>query len=99
MTTGGNVTLGTDSFTQGGNANLAGDVTVKAGAVIDLDGGWVTYQAGWVKTTELIDASGNIVNIGQANPDDTYIGIYNGFTSVQARWGVVGKELWEALPR
>ena len=89
MTAGGNVTLGADSFTQGNNADLAGDVTVLSGAVIDLDGGWVTYQAGWVKTTELVDSSGNIVNIGQANPDDTYVGIYNGFTSVQARWGVV----------
>ncbi len=89
MTRGGNVSLGAASFVQGGNPDLAGDVTIKSGAIIDLDGGWVTYQAGWVQTTELIDASGNIVNIGDANPNDTYIGIYNGFTSIEPRWGVV----------
>src|SRR5579862_3938289 len=89
MTKGGNVSLGADSFAQGGNPNLAGDVTIKSGAVIDLDGGWVTYQAGWVQTTDLIDASGNIVNIADASPNDVYVGIYDGFTSVQARWGVV----------
>ncbi len=89
MTKGGNVTLGAESFAQGGNENIVGDVTVKAGAVIDLTGGWVTYQAGWVQTTELIDSSGNIVNIGDANPNDTYIGIYDGFTSIQPRWGVM----------
>ncbi|HTT83936.1 MAG TPA: filamentous hemagglutinin family protein [Rhizomicrobium sp.] len=88
MTTGGNVTLGADSFVSGGNSEEASDVTVKSGAVIDLDGGWVTYQAGWVKTTELIDSSGNIVNIGDANPDDTYVGIYDGYTVTQSRWGV-----------
>lgn len=89
MTKGGNVSLGAASYVPGGNANLAGDVTIKSGAVIDLDGGWVTYQAGWVQTTELIDASGNVVNIGEADPNDTYIGIYGGFTAVQPRWGVV----------
>jgi filamentous hemagglutinin family protein len=88
MTKGGNVSLGAQSFEQGGNQNLVDDVTVKAGAIIDLTGGWVTYQAGWVQTTELIDATGNIVNIGDANPNDTYIGVYNGFTAIQARWGV-----------
>ncbi|HEY2446612.1 MAG TPA: filamentous hemagglutinin family protein [Rhizomicrobium sp.] len=89
MTRGGNVSLGAASFSKGGNENLVGDVTVKAGAVIDMDGGWVTYQAGWVQTTELIDSSGNVVNIGVANPDDTFIGIYGGFTVLQPRWGVM----------
>ena len=88
MTAGGNVTLGVQSYANT-NPQLASDVTIKSGAVIDLDGGWVTYQAGWVKTTELVDASGNIVNVADADPNDTYVGIYNGFTSVQSRWGVV----------
>ncbi|HEX4160229.1 MAG TPA: filamentous hemagglutinin N-terminal domain-containing protein, partial [Rhizomicrobium sp.] len=87
MTAGGNVTLGVRSYANS-NTDLASDVTIKPGAVIDLDGGWVNYQAGWVQTSELIDASGNIVNIADADPNDTYIGIYNGFTSMQPRWGV-----------
>ena len=91
MTKGGNVSLGVASYDPNGknaNANLAGDVTIKSGAVVDLDGGWVTYQAGWVKTTELIDAAGSIVNIADANPNDTFIGIYGGFVDYQPRWGV-----------
>ncbi|HZZ90768.1 MAG TPA: filamentous hemagglutinin family protein [Caulobacteraceae bacterium] len=85
MTKAGAVTLGVASYTGGGSAP---DVIVKAGATIDISGGWVTYQAGWVKTTRLIDAGGAIVDISNANPDDTFIGIYNGYNALQPRWGV-----------
>jgi len=34
----------------GGNSNFAGDVTIKSGAVIDLDGGWVTLPGRMVQT-------------------------------------------------
>src|SRR5262249_35597616 len=88
MTKGGNVTLGVASFA-GGEAQTAPDVTVKSGAVIDISGGWVRYQAGFVQTTQLIDASGEIVDISNADPNDTYLGIYSGYTSVQPRWGVM----------
>ena len=87
MTPGGNVTLGVQSSTLGAGS-IVPDVTVKAGAVIDVSGGWVTYQAGWVQTTELVDAAGNIVNIADADPNDTFIGIYNGDVENQARWGI-----------
>ncbi len=92
MTKGGNVTLGAASYNptlSGESVDLAGDVTVKSGAAIDLDGGWVTYQAGWVQTTNLIDAAGNVVNIAEANPNDTFVGIYNGFVAAQPRWGMM----------
>jgi len=87
MTPGGNVTLGVQSSTLG-PTSIVPDVTVKSGAVIDVSGGWVTYQAGWVQTTELVDASGNIVNIADADPNDTFIGIYDGYVENQARWGI-----------
>jgi filamentous hemagglutinin family protein len=88
MTAGGNVTLGTQSFTPRADTSQAPDVIVKAGAVIDISGGWVEYQAGMVQTTDLISASGNIVNIGDANPNDAYVGIFNGYTTSQPTWGV-----------
>jgi hypothetical protein len=88
MTKGGNVSLGVASFNGTGGAMVAPNVIVKSGAVIDISGGWVTYQAGTVRTTQLIDAAGRIVAIGNADPNDVYIGIYNGFTVNHAHWGI-----------
>jgi filamentous hemagglutinin family protein len=87
MTQGGNVTLGVASANP---ANLAGapQIVVKPGAVIDVSGGWVAYDAGWVRTTNLLDSAGEIVNIANANPNATYVGVYTGYTSTQSRWGV-----------
>lgn len=88
MTSGGNVTLGTQSFTPRAGTAQAPDVIVKAGAIIDISGGWVEYQAGLVQTTDLISSTGDIVNVGAANPNDTYVGIFDGYTASQPRWGV-----------
>jgi filamentous hemagglutinin family protein len=88
MTTGGNVTLGAQSFSPRADTSQAPDVIVKAGASIDISGGWRTFQAGVVQTTKLVDAGGQIVDIGSADPNDTYVGVYSGFTNSQPRWGV-----------
>lgn len=88
MTKGGNVTLGVLASSGGANSAQAPDVIVKAGASIDISGGWKTYQAGLVKTTNLVDASGQVVDIGHADPNDTYIAVYNGFTVSHPRWGI-----------
>jgi filamentous hemagglutinin family protein len=88
MTKGGNVVLGVASYTPTVAGQAAPDITVKPGATIDVSGGWVTYEAGLVKTTRLIDANGEVVDISNANPNDTYIGIYTGYTASQPRWGV-----------
>ena len=88
MTTGGKVTIGAASTTPGTTPTSIPDVIIKAGATIDMSGGWRTFQAGVVQTTKLVDASGEVVDIGSANPNDTYVGIYNGFTVTQPRWGI-----------
>jgi filamentous hemagglutinin family protein len=89
MTKGGNVTLGVGSYAGTGAATTAPNVIVKAGAIVDVSGGWVTYQAGQVHTTQLVDASGHIIDIGHADPSDIYIGIYAGFTVNHPHWGIV----------
>lgn len=86
MTRGGNVTLGVAAA--GTGDATPPDVTVKSGATIDISGGWVTYQAGMVQTTKLVDASGHIVDISNADPNDRFIGIYDGFNEIEPRWGV-----------
>ncbi|MBA3811185.1 MAG: filamentous hemagglutinin N-terminal domain-containing protein, partial [Caulobacteraceae bacterium] len=88
MTTGGNVTLGAASHAAGGDVSQAADVIVKAGASIDISGGWRTFQAGVVQTSRLVNANGQVIDIAYANPNDTYVAVYNGFTSVQPRWGI-----------
>ncbi len=66
MTKGGNVTLGVQSHTAGGDPTLAPDVTVKTGATIDFLRRWVTYQGGFVQTSQLISVDGVIVDVGSA---------------------------------
>ncbi len=85
MTKGGNVSIGNNAFNVDSTTQLASgasssSVIVKSGAVIDYSGGWITYQGGTVRQTELIAADGAVVPIGDANPNDQYVGVYNGFT-------------------
>ncbi len=87
MTKGGNVVIG--AIGGGSAGTTVPDVIIKPGAVIDVTGGWVTFQAGWVQTTQLINASGAIVDIGDASPDQVYLGVYSGFAAVQPRYGIV----------
>jgi len=88
MTKGGNVTLGVASYSAGGALLTAPDVIIKPGASIDISGGWVKYEAGFVQTSKLVNAQGQVVDIAYADPNDTYIGVYNGYTLAQSRWGV-----------
>jgi len=65
--------------TTGGTVSLEarGAVVVNPGAVIDIAGGSVDYQAGLVKTTQLI-SNRRLVDISQASPDLVYEGIFTG---------------------
>ncbi|PWR24633.1 filamentous haemagglutinin family protein [Zavarzinia aquatilis] len=90
MTTGGTVVIGAQGYAGMGAGALAGDVTVKAGAIIDVSGGWLRHAGGTVRTTRLITADGKLVDIGDADPDTIYAGIYKGFTLDQGRWGSGG---------
>jgi hypothetical protein len=87
MTKGGDVTLGVASANPA-SPKSAPDIIVKPGATIDVSGGWVTYDAGWVKTSQLINSSGEVVDISAANPNAVYLGVYTGYTASQPRWGV-----------
>ncbi|HEX4184114.1 MAG TPA: filamentous hemagglutinin N-terminal domain-containing protein, partial [Caulobacteraceae bacterium] len=77
-------------LSSGGAVTLYGsEVVVGSGSTIDLMGGYTHYLGGVVDTTRLVDAtSGHMVDIANANPNDTYSGIA-GVTSVDhTRWGV-----------
>ena len=77
MTNGGSVTL---------NANT---IITRQGSVINLSGGSLAYQGGYVKSSDFIDPNGNVVPIEDAVPGVAYVGISNEFTVNHSRWGVL----------
>ncbi len=88
LTRGGNVTLGVGVFAQGSNISQLSDIIVKPGATIDISGGSVKYEGGLVKTTRLIAANGQIIDIGNADLNETYVGVVNNYTEEQPRFGL-----------
>jgi len=97
MTKGGNVVLGTNGGVT--SSGLVPSVTVKSGAAIDISGGWVTYEAGFVKTSKLVTSSGALVDIGSASLSDTYVAAVDGsYTVTNDRWGTTDS-YWTPLAR
>jgi filamentous hemagglutinin len=67
-----------------------GDIAVADGARIDVSGGVTTYAEGPIATSQLIGADGHIYDIGDADPNRTYVGIINPvFRRADDRWGFV----------
>jgi filamentous hemagglutinin family protein len=64
-----------------------GDVILAPGSLIDVAGGWIQYTPGYLDTTELLTTTGQIVNIGAANPNMLYTGIVNTATVSDPKWG------------
>jgi len=91
MVTGGNVVLGTAGIAAA-SGGASPDVIVKPGVEIDISGGWLRYEGGMVRVSRLVTADGRIVDVGNADPNDTYIALYGGFTRTQERWGI--SETW-----
>ncbi|MBB4099255.1 filamentous haemagglutinin family protein [Sphingomonas kyeonggiensis] len=87
MTKGGSVSLLTSQL--GGSATNPASVHIAQGATIDFSGGWVSYAGGTVRTSRLVTKDGRIVDIGKADPNDVYVGVVDGFTEVQPRFGVL----------
>ncbi len=85
-------------MTKGGDVNLAGfgfpattfqpDFTLGKGATINVSGGWLRYDSATVATSKLVTSDGRIVDIGNADPNDSFVGVFSGFTDSQPRFGV-----------
>ncbi|MCK9606091.1 MAG: filamentous hemagglutinin family protein [Methylomonas sp.] len=78
-----------ERMANGGVINLtsSGDVVVNNGATIDISGGSVDYQAGFISTTKLLTDYGRIVDISDADPNDHYVSIYGVVNEDHAKWG------------
>lgn len=64
-----------------------GDVILAPSSMLDLAGGAIDYTGGYMDTTELRTASGQLVNIGSASPEVPYSGIANNAVVSDAKWG------------
>ena len=88
LTRGGSVRLGGVTLSNGAVVSGTGQIVVKPGATIDVSGGWVHYAAGQVQTSQLITRGGQIVDIGNADPNGDYVGLVNPFTTTNTRFGI-----------
>jgi len=75
-------------MTQGGSVSLyANQVVAREGSLIDLSGGSLSYQAGYVRRTALLDAAGRRVPIESAVAGTVYLGIDSDYVRNHPRWG------------
>lgn len=67
--------------------DVGNDFIMKQGAVIDVSGGAITYEAGFVNSTLLQTADGRIIDIRNADPDEIYLGLANQVVVQDQKWG------------
>jgi len=77
-----------ERLSAGGTVTLAseGDVVLAKGATVDISGGEVAYESGWMHTTQLL--SGNkIYDISDADPNRLYDGVLGEYVRLNPKWG------------
>lgn len=76
--------------TSGGTVSFGseGDVIIAQGSTIDVSGGGVRYADGAVQSTLLV-RQGVITDIGSADPNLAYDGVFGSAEKVHERWGVI----------
>lgn len=73
---------------QGGTVTFTGkDVVTQKGAQINLSGGTVDVQDGYIQQTWLKGPNGRLYELSRAPGDILYAGLYKGFEDISARWG------------
>ena len=85
-----NVPRGVEQLmTKGGHLSLHGsEVMLRSGAQLNLDGGFLSYQAGWITTPNLLGVNGRIYDIAAADPNMSYAGFAGQYTQDHVRWGI-----------
>nr|WP_314535311.1 filamentous hemagglutinin family protein [uncultured Pseudomonas sp.] len=73
---------------QGGTVTFTGkDVVTQQGAQINLSGGTVDVQAGYIQQTWLKGPNGQLYELSKAPGDILYSGLYKGYEDNSVRWG------------
>ncbi|WP_408586058.1 filamentous haemagglutinin family protein [Novosphingobium sp.] len=97
MTKGGTVTFAVKIVDGAADPATAPKVVIEKGATVDFSGGWVRYDAGWVRETRLIRADGTIVPISEADPNGDYIGVADSYDETQTKAGTTATYTSRAL--
>lgn len=74
----------------GGSVSMQaqGDVIMSRNATVDISGGRIDYQDGFLDTTQLLGTDGRIYDISAADPNRAYVGIADRSTRTLPRFGV-----------
>ena len=76
----------------GGTVSLQslGDVIVGSNVKVNVSGGATNYQSGYLNTSALLGANGQVYSISNASPDVVYTGVANTnvLSLTDLRWGV-----------
>ncbi len=88
MTKGGNINLSVGILDATSDPLAPPRIRIDALAAIDFSGGWVRFNEGIVRSSRLLTADGRIVDLGVADPNDEFVAIGDGFTEIQAKFGV-----------
>ncbi|WP_347988579.1 filamentous haemagglutinin family protein [Methylomonas sp. AM2-LC] len=77
-----------ERMTSGGTINLkaSGDVIVNNGASLNIAGGWLDYQSGYIATTQLLSSTGQLVDISQADPNQHYTQVFGTVSEGNVKW-------------
>lgn len=72
----------------GGSVMLGGaEVVTQAGSSVNLSGGTLNVQTGYINQSWLKGADGQLYNASTASANMMYTGVYKGFEDEHARWG------------
>ncbi|MCW5298901.1 filamentous hemagglutinin N-terminal domain-containing protein [Herbaspirillum lusitanum] len=73
---------------QGGSIMLGGaEVITQAGSSVNLSGGTLNVQTGYLNQSWLKGADGQLYNASTASANMMYTGVYKGFEDEHVRWG------------
>ncbi len=75
--------------TIGGTVALSsGNVVTQPGSLINIAGGSIAYQAGFIQNSYVIATNGLVYNVNTAPANLQYTGVYGGFTENHPHWGI-----------
>ncbi|MFM9978826.1 MAG: filamentous hemagglutinin family protein [Sphingomonadaceae bacterium] len=90
MTRGGSVVLkATGTTAIGQNFSDPATVVIRPSARFDISGGWVRYPGGTIQTSRLVNATGQLIDIANADVNESYVGLLSPIELTQQRWGKV----------
>lgn len=85
-----------ERLSTGGTVDLLsqGGVVMHQGSEVNITGGAVTYDSGYITTSRLVTEQGQTVGIAEANPDLDYRGLFGVVSLNSKRWGSAGERRW-----